>query len=258
VLTGNAFGELVYMNTTTQKLGISRDTDPSLGHNQMFKDSTYPTGGPWTDNFQVHHIWKSGTNYTQTNGLWNLNNYECYVWAAGTGTINFRNSSNQNVTLSTLSWLPGRVYITSLKRVYDTPSSSWQFHWRHEDVALGTVVTEISDAGAAISGGSSGWSVGIQGMYNRHIIGPLIGANGIDQGEYDNSIIWLKNWYGVESSSESESSSTSLDYQLLDTRKKVIDLNKPHETIKTVELEFHDHSGARIDPVSCVIHISAN
>jgi hypothetical protein len=248
------------MDTVNQVLGISRDTDPSLGHNQMFKDSTYPTGGPWTDNFFVAHIWKSGINYTQTNGLWSLNNNECYVWAAGMGTINFRNSSNQNVTLSTLSWLPGRVYITSLQRVYDSTSASWQFHWRHEDVALGTVVTEVTDAGAAISGGSSGWSVGIQGMYNRHIFGPLIGANGSNQQEYDDSITWLKNWFGVTSSSESsgESSSTSLDYQLLDTRKKKITLNQPHDTINDITLHFQDHDGAAIDPVSAVIHITAN
>jgi hypothetical protein len=210
ILAGNWDFELVNMKTGL--LGISRDTDPSLGHGQALNDSSYPTNG-WDQEFQVHHIFKSHSNYTQTAGLFKLNNNNCYVWIAGNGGVNFRNSSNQNVTLTNLSWIPNRVYIISIKRAYDTASSSYQFHWRMEDVELGTAVTEVSDAGAAVTSSEVGWSLGIQGMYYRHIGGPLIGANGILQTEYDNSITWLKNWYGETAASggEEESSSSSVN-----------------------------------------------
>jgi hypothetical protein len=138
--------------------------------------------------------------------LFKLNNYNCYVWIIGNGGVNFRNSTGQNVTLTNLSWIPNRVYLISIKRVYNTTTSAYEFHWRLEDVELGTAVTEVSDAGAAVTSSEVGWSLGISGMYYRHVGGPLIGANGIIQTEYDDSISWLKNWYGVEAEEEEEES----------------------------------------------------
>jgi len=203
ILTGNWDFELVNMKTGL--LGISRDTDPSLGHGQALNDSSYPTNG-WDQEFQVHHIFKTHSTYTQTAGLFKLNNYNCYVWIIGNGGVNFRNSTGQNVTLTNLSWIPNRVYLISIKRVYNTTTSAYEFHWRLEDVELGTAVTEVSDAGAAVTSSEVGWSLGISGMYYRHVGGPLIGANGIIQTEYDDSISWLKNWYGVEAEEEEEES----------------------------------------------------
>ena len=206
ILTGNWDFELVLMKPGLK--GVSRDTDPTQGHGQAFNDSSYPTS-TWTQEFQVHHIWKSGSNYSQTSGLFKLNNYNCYVWPSGNGAMNFRNSNNQNVTLSNINWIPNRVYITSIKRVLNNSTSAYEFHWNHEDVELGTSQTEVSDAGAAVVIGTQvGWSLGISGMYYRHVGGPLIGANGIDQTEYDNSITWLKNWYGVEAEEEEEASAS--------------------------------------------------
>jgi len=101
------------------------------------------------------------------------------------------------------------VYLTSIKRVYNTTTSAYEFHWRHEDIEVESVCTEVTDAGAAVVLGTQvGWSLGIQGMYYRHVGGPLIGANGIDQTEYDNAIAWIKNWYGVEASEESSGGSS--------------------------------------------------
>jgi hypothetical protein len=206
ILTGNWDFELVNMKTGL--LGISRDTDPSLGHGQALNDSSYPTNG-WDQEFQVHHIFKTHSTYSQTAGLFKLNNYNCYVWIIGNGGVNFRNSTGQNVTLTNLSWIPNRVYLISIKRVYNTTTSAYEFHWRLEDVELGTAVTEVSDAGAAVTSSEVGWSLGISGMYYRHVGGPLIGANGIIQTEYDDSISWLKNWYGVEAEEEEESGGAS-------------------------------------------------
>ena len=111
ILTGNWDFELVLMKAGL--LGISRDTNPAQGHGQALNDSSYPTS-TWTEEFQVHHIWKSGSNYSQTSGLFKLNNYNCYVWPSGNGAINFKNSSNQNVTLSNINWIPNRVYLLSM------------------------------------------------------------------------------------------------------------------------------------------------
>jgi hypothetical protein len=208
ILTGNWDFELVNMKTGL--LGISRDTDPSLGHGQALNDSSYPTNG-WDQEFQVHHIFKTHSTYSQTAGLFKLNNYNCYVWIIGNGGVNFRNSTGQNVTLTNLSWIPNRVYLISIKRVLNTTTSAYEFHWRLEDVDLGTAVTEVSDAGAAVTSSEVGWSLGISGMYYRHVGGPLIGANGIVQTEYDNSITWLKNWYGVEAEEETSNGTASVD-----------------------------------------------
>ena len=207
IMTGNWDFELVNMKTGL--LGISRDTDPSLGHGQALNDSSYPTS-TWTQEFQVHHIWKSGSIYSQTSGLFKLNYYNCYVWPSGNGAINFRNSTGQNITLSNINWIPNRVYLTSIKRVYNTSTSAYEFHWRHEDIEVASVVTEVTDAGAAVVLGTQvGWSLGISGMYYRHVGGPLIGCNGIDQTEYDNAITWIKNWYGTEEESGSGESGGS-------------------------------------------------
>jgi len=210
ILTGNWDFELV--NFKTGLLGISRDTDPAQGHGQSLNDSSYPTS-TWTQEFQVHHIWKSGSNYSQTSGLFKLNNYNCYVWPSGNGAINFRNSSGQNETLTNINWIPNRVYLTSIKRVLNVSTSAYEFHWRHEDVEVASVVTETTDAGAAVIIGTQvGWSLGIQGMYYRHVGGPLLACNGIDQTEYDNSITWLKNWYGVEEEEEEASVSANATF----------------------------------------------
>ena len=89
--------------------------------------------------------------------------------------------------------------------MYNTTSSSYEFHWRHLDVEVDTAQTEVTDAGAAVVLGTQvGWSLGIQGMYYRHVGGPLIGCNGIDQTEYDNAISWILNWYGAEEEEEEE------------------------------------------------------
>ena len=105
ILTGNWDFELVLMKAGL--LGISRDTNPAQGHGQALNDSSYPTS-TWTEEFQVHHIWKSGSNYSQTSGLFKLNNYNCYVWPSGNGAINFRNSGGQNVALTNINWIPNR------------------------------------------------------------------------------------------------------------------------------------------------------
>ena len=204
IMYGNWDFELVNMKTGL--LGISRDTDPALGHGQMLKDSTFPTSS-WDQEFQVHHIFKTHAAYTQTAGLFDLNNKEVKVWITGNGGVVFRSEGNQNVTLTNIVWIPSTVYILSIKRVYNVSSSAYEFQWRMENVEAATVVTETSDAGAAVpSGGTqSGWSLGIQGMYYRHVGGPLLGCNGIDQTEFDNSISWLKNWYGAEEEEEEES-----------------------------------------------------
>ena len=203
IMYGNWDFELV--NFKTGLLGISRDTDPSAGHGQMLKDSTFPTSS-WDQEFQVHHIFKTHTAYTQTAGLFDLNNKQVKVWITGNGGVVFRSSGNQNVTLTNIVWIPDTVYILSIKRAYNTTSSAYEFLWRMENVVAATVVSETSDAGEPVpSGGSqSGWSLGIQGMYYRHVGGPLIGCNGIDQTEFDNSITWMKNWYGTESEEEEE------------------------------------------------------
>ena len=107
------------------------------------------------------------------------------------------------------------MYLLSIKRVYNSTTSAYEFHWRNEDVEVASVVTEVTDAGAAVVLGTQvGWSLGISGMYYRHVGGPLLGCNGVDQQEYDDSITWLKNWYGLEESGgggSEEESSASVD-----------------------------------------------
>jgi len=205
IMYGNWDFELV--NFKTGLLGISRDTNPSHGHGQALNDSSYPTSS-WDQEFQVHHIFKTHADYTQTAGLFKLNNNQCRVWITGNGGINFRNSASQNVTLTNLHWVPDTVYILSIKREYNSTTSAYEFKWRLENVEGGTNVTETSDAGDAVpSGGNqSGWSLGISGMYFRHTAGPLLGCNGLDQTEYDDSISWLKNWYGADEEEGEEES----------------------------------------------------
>ena len=210
ILTGNWDFELVNMKTGL--LGLSRDTDPSSGHGQALNDSSYPTS-TWEQEFMVHHIWRSGSNYSQTSGLFKLNNYNCYVWPSGNGAINFRNSTGQNVALANINWIPNRVYITSIKRVYNVSTSTYEFHWEHLDVEVDTTQTEVTDAGAAVVIGTQvGWSLGISGMYMRHVAGPLLGVNSIAQTDYDNCIQYLKDWYGVEAEEEEASASQNASW----------------------------------------------
>ena len=210
IMYGNWDFELV--NFKTGLLGISRDTNPSHGHGQALNDSSYPTSS-WDQEFQVHHIFKTHADYTQTAGLFKLNNNQCRVWITGNGGINFRNSASQNVTLTNLHWVPDTVYLLSIKRQYNSSASAYEFIWRLENVDAGTSVTETTDAGDAVptGGNQTGWSLGISGMYFRHTAGPLLGCNGLDQTEYDSSISWLKNWYGADEAEETESNTASVN-----------------------------------------------
>jgi hypothetical protein len=208
IMQSNNVHELVLLKTGL--LGISRDTDPALGHGQMLKDSTYPTSS-WNDEFFVVHIFKSHPTYTQTAGIFSLGNNDVYVWMSGNGAVNFRNSSAQNVTLSNISWIPSRNYLLTIRRILNTSTSQHEFHWYWEDLDLGpsSGVTEVTDSGTAPTGGHYGFSYGIQGMYYRHVGGCLLGVNSNSTSDYDNGVQWARNWWGAEASEEEEESSAS-------------------------------------------------
>ena len=72
-----------------------------------------------------------------------------------------------------------------------------------------TTVTETTDAGSAVTSTQGQWGIGVSGIYFRHIAGPLIAMNGLDQTQFNNAISWLKLWYAGTDTSSSSGNSTS-------------------------------------------------
>ena len=206
IFAGNWDFELYQLNSNA--IGLSRDSDPSAGHGQHLTDSSLPVAN-WDEEFQVHHIFKAPASYNDTFGLFKLGNNQCRVQSNTNGGMKFV-SSTGTVVLTNIAWTPSRTYILSIQRKFNVTSSSYEVLWRWEDLDGDTTVTETTDAGEAVADGAN-WSIGVSGVYFRHIAGPLVGVQGLDATEYDNCISWLRLWHAGTSTSESESSTTTQD-----------------------------------------------
>ena len=207
VLDANWDFELYQMGTSS--IGISRDSSSSGGHGQYMSDATdLPT---WEQEFQVHHIVKMSSSYNDFTGFFKLGNNICRVQTNANGGVKFVNSANSSVVLTSITWIPSRTYVLSIQRKLNTTTSSYEFLWRWEDLDGATTITETTDAGASVptTGSQGNWGIGISGIYFRHIAGPLICMNGLDQTQHDNAISWLKLWYDGTDTSSSSSSGTS-------------------------------------------------
>jgi hypothetical protein len=209
IFTGNWDFEVYAMNSNVN--GVSRDSDPAGGHGMHLIDSSYPTA-QWAQEFQCHSIVKMSASYNDTTGFFKFGNDQCRVQTGQNGVVKYV-SSGGTIVLSNIIWVPGRTYILSIRRVFNNTTSAYEFHFRWEDLDTQTVSTEVSDAGAAVVPNSQvNWSIGVSGIYMRHIFGPIICCNGLDTTEYDNAISWIKKWHsGTSTSGSSEESSSSCE-----------------------------------------------
>ena len=205
VLDANYDFELYQMGTNS--IGISRDSASAGGYGQYMSDTTdLPT---WEQEFQVHHIVKMSSSYNDTTGFFKLGSNICRVQTNSSGGVKFIDSSGAYVVLSNITWIPSRTYVLSIQRKQNTTTSNYEFLWRWEDLDGSTTVTETTDAGSAVTSTQGAWGIGVSGIYFRHIAGPLIAMNGLDQTQYNNAISWLKLWYDGTDTSSSSGNSTS-------------------------------------------------
>ncbi len=256
ILDANYDGELVQWKTGV--IGLSRDAQ---GHLASLSDATNPTT-TYDSEFHLHHIFKTPVGYNDTFGLFRIGWEHCRLQALANGGLKFINSGDSSVTLTNLIWVPSTNYLLSVSRKLTGAANAAQFHWRLENLDSDTVLTEVTDAGMSYTANQTNYpiSIGMVGQYCRHIFGPLLLVNGTDQVQFDTSVNWIKNWFGLSTSGNSnsessEAASATLNHAYNLEESEKITFKQNCQTLSTLDFTFRDESGAVLEPARGVLRL---
>ena len=232
----------------------------------MKEDISYPTT-VYGQEFHFHHIFKTHSDYDEKGGLFTLGQIHTGLRLEEDGGFNAYTLPS-STTFNNFVWLPNRTYIISFMRKLVTDNDGDgvldpEMQWRLEDVEAGTVVTETTGVGTPYTGTSDGnrVAIGFVGRKVRHIFGPTLLVNGTNQVQYDTSINWLKNWFGLSSSgnsnsSSSQSSSSTTHYAYNLEKNENIFFKHNCQTVNNVDFSFRDQTGALMEPTRGIVKLT--
>jgi hypothetical protein len=213
-----------------------------------------------TEEFAYHTLVTMPSSLSTVTYL--IDNVGLKVYTYASGTINFRDSSDNNVNVS-LSWVPLRTYILSIQRRVGTADHNgdnqvddYEYYWRFEDLSTGLAQTATTIRGWPIpQGGQTNWRIGRANYHFDHVQSSAVCYSGDNATHWDNSIAWLEAQYTGNVEVTNNVVSNTNTYQLFSRKKEEFDCKSHTAPLRTLDLQFVDSDGAVVQPVSGLVEL---
>jgi hypothetical protein len=156
--------------------------------------------------------------------------------------------------------IPNQFYMFSVRRMDANGDGNHTFECEMERLDTGATSTGSVSAGTDPTQNAS-WYISTASehfLQKSGVLGPVICFDGVAAESITTAKAWLRNHYSGSvdpGGSAATADTSSVVYQLYDSRVEKHELYTPHRTVRDVTIEFRDQANALFDPVDMAINI---